>query len=977
MLAAFKGRAADRRGAERRAAAGDMFMGIHELRRSGAAQTVAVALLVFALACCSIVWARSWGGGACPIWLPNAVWLAFLLHAPRRRWPALLLAGMAGNIAGTVAVGPGIAVALGAGPLNLAQVLACALIVKALPGGRIAVQRAGAMLGFCAAVIAASVTQSFLAALWIAAVSHAAVAPAWMSRALSNTLGMLAVAPALSLIAEGGVASLTRPGKRAQDLAFFAGLAGVVALAAVLPSHPMILLSAPALVFAALQLEFAAAALAMMIVCGACVSFVALGMTPMLLEGRTPVEQLTVLQGSLVLAVVTTLPIAAVMTRRRELEAALVASLESLAEANRQAKLAESLAGVGYWSFEIGREHYQWSEQMYQIYGRDRALGPPTPDQMVGFVHPDDRETLLRHRIEQAESEEPELDVRIVRPSGEVRHVIARSRVERDAAGKVAVRFGTCADVTEIKRTEAAARRSEERYRFLAENAPDMIVRTKLGGEIIYISPGSMQVFGRTPEEMRQLNANDMVHPDDMDRVTASIFRLIEERLMRLPEPISYRARHKDGQWIWIEANPTLICNDDGEPVEFIDVVRDVTQAKLVAVELEEARRRAEAAAAAKAAFLANMSHELRTPLTSIIGFSQLMGERKDLPSEAKHYAQRISDASEALLAIINDVLDFSKLEAGQVALEMQPLSVRRLVDETMGLIAIQAAAKGLELRAELDPGAPELVVADVARLRQVLLNFLSNAVKFTAAGSVTVRTAWKGSRRGGRLKISVTDTGAGVARENVGRLFERFSQAEVSINRTHGGTGLGLAISKGIVELMGGRIGVRTKPGAGSTFWFELPMKAAEADSRPVEIQTDLECPKLRLLVVDDTAVNRELVRLMLTPAGLEIEEAAGGAEGVKAAMARPFDLILMDVRMPGVDGLEATRVIRAMSQANRATPILALTADVQPDNAAACRAAGMDDILAKPIVASELIAKIVHWASQVEPAEATGTDG
>ncbi len=525
-------------------------------------------------------------------------------------------------------------------------------------------------------------------------------------------------------------------------------------------------------------------------------------------------------------------------------------------------------------------------------------------------------------------------------------------------------RFGTLTDVTDIKRAEAAAKESEERYRFLAEYAPDMITRTSLDGKMLYASPSSVRVFGYTPEEQMRQNAQEMVHPDDFDRVMAQIFKLIEKRWQRLPEPLCYRAKHKNGHWIWIEANPIQIFNDAGKPIEFVDIVRDVTQTKMFEEELKEARKRAEAAAAAKSAFLANMSHELRTPLTSIIGFSKLMGRRQDLPAEAKHYTKCISDASEALLAVINDVLDFSKLEAGQVTLDAQPVATRALLEEAAGLIAIQAATKGLAVRIELDPATPDEILGDVARLRQVLLNFLSNAVKFTDHGSITVKTTYRKDAERPLLKVSVIDTGAGISPEAVGRLFERFSQAEVSTNRSHGGTGLGLAISKSVIDLMGGRIGVETELGKGSCFWFEIPAEAAAREAATVaEAAVPLEGLNLRVLLVDDTAINRELVKLMLEPFGFVIEEAAGGAEAVQAAVLRPFDIIFMDVRMPRVDGLEATRLIRQTSPLNRATPILALTADVELENAAACRAAGMNDVIAKPILLDRLIAKVVEW--------------
>ncbi|QUD87685.1 hybrid sensor histidine kinase/response regulator [Phenylobacterium montanum] len=387
--------------------------------------------------------------------------------------------------------------------------------------------------------------------------------------------------------------------------------------------------------------------------------------------------------------------------------------------------------------------------------------------------------------------------------------------------------------------------------------------------------------------------------------------------------------------------------------------------------QLREALSEAQAASVAKGDFLANMSHEIRTPLTAIIGFSGLLESTPDLPAQAELYVERISRSGRALLSIVNDILDFSRMEAGQVTLAPRAIDPEILARETLDLVAEQAAAKGLDLRLETS-GRPGFVEADGERLQQVLLNLVTNAVKFTPRGSVTVRL----ERDGERLRLAVTDTGVGVPQAVRQRLFERFWQVDNSSTRLHGGTGLGLAICKSLVELMGGEIGVEGREGEGSTFWFVVPAPAAQPAPAPDEAEDidGLEVGSAHILVVDDVAANRELVRAMLAALGHSLVEAEGGAEAVEAAARERFDVILMDMQMPGMDGLAATRAIRSASPLNAATPILALSANVLPAQVAHCLEAGMDDHLAKPIAPLELLQKIAQWSRARSSAAPSG---
>jgi len=377
------------------------------------------------------------------------------------------------------------------------------------------------------------------------------------------------------------------------------------------------------------------------------------------------------------------------------------------------------------------------------------------------------------------------------------------------------------------------------------------------------------------------------------------------------------------------------------------------------------ARRTAAARAAsqAKSDFLATISHEIRTPLNSILGFTSLVADQADLTPENQRRLELVGRAGRSLAAIVGDLLDFSKVEAGALELNLAPASPAAVLRDAVAIAAPAADAKGVDLRVEIGFDETPCFQLDEARLRQVILNLLSNAVKFTPQGRVVARAALNTDTD--LLRIEVEDTGIGIAPDVQQRLFQRFTQADSSIGRRFGGTGLGLAISRAFVTQMGGRIGVVSAPGEGSTFWIELPVQAAAADAvQPLPAQAASLSPDRapHILLVDDHPLNRELGEAILVLAGCEVATAQDGAEAVAAMGRRDFDLVLMDVHMPVMDGLAAARAIRAMPGPAARTPILALTADVLPEQIARCHAAGMGGHVAKPIDRDALVAAVAR---------------
>ncbi|PHY22341.1 ATP-binding protein [Caulobacter sp. BP25] len=375
----------------------------------------------------------------------------------------------------------------------------------------------------------------------------------------------------------------------------------------------------------------------------------------------------------------------------------------------------------------------------------------------------------------------------------------------------------------------------------------------------------------------------------------------------------------------------------------------------------------AQAADKAKSEFLATISHEIRTPLNSILGFADLVAADPGLSADSRRRLDLIDRAGRSLVEIVNDLLDFSKLEAGRMELDPEPLAPAVVLRDAMAIAAPAAEAKQLDLRVQIIGGDERsLFLLDETRLRQVLLNLLSNAIKFTREGAVTARLELSDQR----LRFEILDTGIGIAPDVQARLFQRFSQGDSSISRGYGGTGLGLAISKALVTRMGGEIGVTSAPGRGSSFWVELPATPAQPTLRLDSAATSTcDMRGARVLLVDDHHVNRELGYALLTLGGHEAVTAEDGAMAVSLVRDQDFDLVLMDVHMPVMDGLAATHAIRAMEGSKASVPILALSADVMPEQVARCLAAGMDGHLAKPIVRDDLLAAVARFAGS--PAE------
>jgi PAS domain S-box-containing protein len=561
-----------------------------------------------------------------------------------------------------------------------------------------------------------------------------------------------------------------------------------------------------------------------------------------------------------------------------------------------------------------------------------------------------------------------ERELRVRDRANQIRWISVVITGEFDADARHVGHIAAIADITRRKEAEAELASTSRELSQLASNINDVVLRVGLDGVCRYVTPSVRTVLGFEPHHVIGSNVLSRIHPQDLPIIRDAFEQLAGGAIDDFS--ISYRSlpAGPDRDYIWLDSNCRLLRDKNGQPSEIIATSRDVTARKQLEIELVDARYRAEDAAHAKSAFLASTSHEIRTPMNGVIGLTELLLQQ-DLDETSRTYATLIRESGETMMALLNDVLDLAKIEAGQIRLVSERFDLHASLENALQFVAPRAAKAGLDARLAIAGDLPRDMMGDKLRLGQILANLLGNAVKFTPAGHIALSAGLDGDD----LVIAVSDTGIGIAHDAQGTVFDDFVQADQHITSNYGGTGLGLSISRRLAEAMGGSLSLTSVPGAGTRVELRIPARfvaaAPLALPEPVDAPANQPARPLRILVAEDNRTNQIIIGGMLDRLGhvhAMADDGSAAIDQVQAAAQRgePFDVVLMDIQMPGMDGIEAARALRAMGFDARQLPVIAVTASAFGEDVQLCHEAGMQGHVGKPIRQATLQAALQDLA-------------
>lgn len=653
-----------------------------------------------------------------------------------------------------------------------------------------------------------------------------------------------------------------------------------------------------------------------------------------------------------------------------------------LRQSEQRLRLAMDAANAGTWEWYLESNENFWSDEIWKLYGLQENKVAPSFDAWKNCVHPNDLErvqAVLDDAV--AKQAEFEMDWQVRMPASESpRWLLSRGQPIRDANGKLTHYIGIVVDISARKRAEIKLEQHRNELEQLVEyrtaelsslynQAPCGYHSLDRDGMFITVNDTELSWIGYTREEMiGRMHAVDILAPHSKD-----LFDINFPILMKTGELAGLECDfvRKDGSLMPILLHARAIFDINGQFSHTLSTIIDNTGRKQAEKAWITAREAAESANRAKSVFLANMSHEIRTPLSAIIGLSHLM-KRGSIDPEHANFLAKIDSSAHHLLAVINDILDLSKIEADKFVLEETDFNVLDTTQNVVSMLQEQTAKKSVSLTVEGDQ-FPSLLRGDPTRFTQALLNLVGNAVKFTDHGAIVIRIRQQPINDNQVLvRAEVEDSGIGISPDDMRRLFTPFEQVDGSHTRRYSGTGLGLAITRRLAELMGGKAGVESIPGKGSTFWFTARLKIAteqtltSQDSQTCEPDTDILKNKfagLQILVVEDEPINQLIATTFLEDIGMVVKVANNGREAVNLVAVEPFALILMDMQMPEMDGIEATRKIRELATQWHTLPIVAMTANAFMEDRAQCLEAGMDDFITKPIDPEKFYTLLLYW--------------